>query len=307
MPHPAVPSPSAPRVVFVGAATMDSIVLVGGYPGPDERVVAEDLVLAGGGPAATAAVAAARLGIEVAFVGTVGDDPDGQRIVEGLAAEGVDTSGVSRVGGARSAASVIVVDRTRGTRAISARPGPALDLSRGAELVRGAEWVHTDHVGWSVVAELLDLSSADRPRVSVDAGNPIPGFTPAGVDLYVPTVEALRRTYGAGTTPEAVLEAAVRDGARRVVATDGSRGSYAADAAGSRVHAPGVPVDVVSTLGAGDVFHGALVAAHVRDLPLEVALEYANHVAALSCLGLDGRSAIPTHDDVTARLGTRTS
>ena len=59
MPHPAVPSPSAPRVVFVGAATMDSIVLVGGYPGPDERVVAEDLVLAGGGPAATAAVAAA--------------------------------------------------------------------------------------------------------------------------------------------------------------------------------------------------------------------------------------------------------
>ncbi|GAB3437015.1 sugar kinase [Phycicoccus ginsengisoli] len=307
MPHTAVPGPTAPPVVFVGAATMDSIVLVNGYPGPDERVVAEDLVFAGGGPAATAAVAAARLGIDAAFVGTLGDDEDGQRILEDLAAEGVDVTGVTRVPGARSAASVIVVDALCGTRAICNRPGPGVDLARGAELVRGAQWVHTDHVGWSAVSRLLDLTATARPRVSVDAGNPIPDFTPAGVDLYVPTVEALRRTYGEGSTTEALLEAALRDGARRVVATDGSRGSFASDAGGASAHAPGVPVDVVSTLGAGDVFHGALVAAHVRDLSLDDALEYANQVAALSCLGLDGRSAIPTHDDVTARLRARTA
>jgi sugar/nucleoside kinase (ribokinase family) len=285
---------------------MDSIVLVNGYPGPDERVVADDLVFAGGGPAATAAVAAARLGIDAAFVGSVGDDEDGRRILDGLAAEGVDTSGVTRVVGARSAASVIVVDALAGTRAISARPGPPVDLSGGADLLRRAEWVHTDHVGWAGVARLLDLATSARPRVSVDAGNPIPSFTPAGVDLYVPTVEALRRTHG-DRSPQELLEAALRDGARRVVATDGSRGSLAADATGERAHAPGVPVDVVSTLGAGDVFHGALVAAHVRELPLADALEYANHVAALSCLGLDGRSAIPTHDDVAARLRARTA
>ena len=83
-------------------------------------------------------------------------------------------------------------------------------------------------------------------------------------------------------------------------------GVHASSLAGER-DGSGVPVDVVSTLGAGDVFHGALVAAHVRDLPLDDALEYANHVAALSCLGLDGRSAIPTHDDVTARLRARTA
>jgi sugar/nucleoside kinase (ribokinase family) len=139
----------------------------------------------------------------------------------------------------------------------------------------------------------------------VDAGNPIPGFTPAGVDLFAPTLDALRRTYGDEATTDALLAAALQDGARRVVATDGSRGSFASDAAGASAHAAGVPVDVVSTLGAGDVFHGALVAAHVRDLSLDDALGYANHVAALSCLGLDGRSAIPTHDDVTARLRTR--
>jgi sulfofructose kinase len=58
--------------------------------------------------------------------------------------------------------------------------------------------------------------------------------------------------------------------------------------------APGFTVDpVVSTLGAGDVFHGALLAQLVRDVPLPEALAAANEIAALSCRALDGRSAIP--------------
>ncbi|KRE52509.1 PfkB family carbohydrate kinase [Phycicoccus sp. Soil748] len=293
-------------VVFVGAATIDSIALVGDFPGPDDRVVAEDLVFAGGGPAATAAVAAARLGVAAAFVGTVGDDADGQLIVDSLAAEGVDVSGVSRRAGARSAASVIVVDQRRGTRAICARTGPEVDTSRAADLLDRAEWVHADHLGWAAVRHLLERPVEQRPRLSVDAGNPIPGFTPAGVDLYVPTVEALGRIHGA-RDPQLLLDQALRAGALRVVATDGGRGSLGADASGERAAAPAEAVDVVSTLGAGDVFHGALVAAHVRRLPLADALAYANTVAALSCLGLDGRSAIPTHDDVEAHQRARTA
>jgi bifunctional ADP-heptose synthase (sugar kinase/adenylyltransferase) len=58
-------------------------------------------------------------------------------------------------------------------------------------------------------------------------------------------------------------------------------------------------IDVRGTLGAGDVFHGALVAALVREMPLPEALAYANAAAALSCRGLDGRSGIP--DDAETR------
>jgi sulfofructose kinase len=306
MPKPAVTRPAGSAVVFVGAVTIDSIALVGAFPGPDERVVAEDLMFAGGGPAATAAVTAARLGVPAAFVGTVGDDAEGERIIEGLAAEGVDVSGVTREAGARSAASVIVVDRLRGTRAICARPGPVVDISRGADLLGRADWVHADHLGWSAVRQLLRPGPARRPHLSIDAGNPILGFTPDGVDLYVPTLQELERIYGL-STPDALLDAALHDGAGRVVATNGSRGSLAADASGERATADGVEVEVVSTLGAGDVFHGALVAAHVRGLALADALEYANTVAALSCRGLDGRSAIPTHDTVEAHLRARTA
>jgi sugar/nucleoside kinase (ribokinase family) len=290
-----------PRALFVGAATVDSIALVASFPHPDERVVADDLVFAGGGPAATAAVAAARLGVPAAFVGTVGDDEDGRRIVASLEGQGVDVSGVAVARGTRSGASVIVVDRDRGTRAICARPGPALDPSVVAEAVSEAEWVHTDHVGWGAVRAAVHSSGSRRPRLSVDLGYHVDGFSPRGVDLFAPSIEALRAVHGQ-LDPEALLKAALDEGALRVVATDGERGSFGADASGERAHAPGVPVEVVSTLGAGDVFHGALLAAHVRGLSLEDALHYANTTAALSCEGLDGRSAIPTHDRVEAHL-----
>ena len=287
--------PRSLDAVFVGAATHDAIALVDGFPGPDERVVAEQVVYAGGGPAATAAVAASRLGVRVGFVGTVGDDANGRAILEGLQGEGVDVSGVSVSSDQGSAASVVIVDRTRGTRAICNRPAPLIDLAAGAHLIAVTPIVHVDHVGWGPLIDSGLLPAGTR--LSVDAGNDIPGFRSERVDLHVPTVEALRRQYG-DLTVDDLLSRAVADGATVVVATDGSRGSYALTTAGESAFAPALSVDVVSTLGAGDVFHGALVAAVVRGMPLADQLAFANVTAALSCRALDGRSGIPDLDTV---------
>ena len=80
----------------------------------------------------------------------------------------------------------------------------------------------------------------------------------------------------------------------------GADGGTANTPAGETLDVPGFPVDVVSTLGAGDVFHGALLACLDRGLPLRDALVRANACAALSCRALDGRSAIPTIAEVSA-------
>ena len=68
-----------------------------------------------------------------------------------------------------------------------------------------------------------------------------------------------------------------------------------------RVRANAYPAEVVSSLGAGDVYHGALLAALVRGRSLADAMRYAAVAAAMSCAGLDGRSAIPYWDDVAPR------
>ena len=288
------------EAVFVGVATLDAIALVPGFPGADDRIVADEVSYAGGGPAATAAVAAARLGVRSAFVGTVGDDANGRAVIAGLEDEGVDVTGVTVAAGESTAASVVIVDRSRGTRAICNRPAPRIDVSAGADLIAAAPLVHVDHAGWEPVHRTGLVR--DGGRLCVDAGNPIPGFDAQGVGLYVPTVEALRRIHGEAPSIDELLEASIALGCRTVVATDGSKGSYGRTSSGRSAHAPALAVRVLSTLGAGDVFHGALVAAVVRGLPLAEQLAFANVTAALSCRGLDGRSRIPHLAEVLATI-----
>ena len=278
-----------PAVVCVGTATLDTIVSGPRHPAADDRVVASAHAVAGGGPAATAAVALARLGIEVSLVGQVGDDKAGAAIREGLEQEGVDVSALAAVPGGRSAQSAVLVGEESGTRAISAFLGslPPLELGpRARELCRSAAWVHVDHLGYAAAAQL-----PRQVRLSVDGGNPIDGLDLRGVALYAPTEAALRPRLRGGSGG-----ARGRCRARRRHAWRGRERRLLRD--GEVIEAAGVEVDVVSTLGAGDVFHGALLAHLVRDVPLPDALAAANACAALSCRALDGRSAIPTANEL---------
>ncbi|HSL63921.1 MAG TPA: PfkB family carbohydrate kinase [Gaiellaceae bacterium] len=271
-------------VVCVGLATLDHIAAVSRQPAPDELVFATDFAVAGGGPAATAAVTLARLGVETAFVGAVGDDDVGAVIRDGLAREGVDVSELRVVPGARSPQSAIFVGG--GLRTIAAFRGgglPPLELSpRARDLCLAAAWVHVDQTGYGAAVPLRG-----RIRLSVDGGNPIDGLDLRDVALYAPTESALRDGFGG---PAAALEA----GAELVVVTRGAEGSVAYGRGGEVVEAPGETVAVVSTLGAGDVFHGALLARLVAGAALPDALTFANRCAARSCRALDGRSGIPT-------------
>ena len=269
-------------VVCVGLATLDTIFAVPRHPGPDDRVVASELVVAGGGPAATAAVALARAGVRTLFVGAVGDDEVGRTIRADLEREGVDVSELALVRGATSPQSSILVGGKSRT-IVHFRGDARLELSeRADEMCRAAAWVHVDHVGYA--------AAPNGVRLSIDGGNPIDDLQLAGVALYAPTDRELKARFGTAA-------GALAAGAELVVVTSGAGGStaYSPD---TTIEVPGHPVDVVSTLGAGDVFHGALLAQLVRNVPVDRALAAANRTAALSCRALDGRSAIPTLEEV---------
>lgn len=284
-------------LTFVGVAAYDTIACVQRFPQPDERLVVDDMIVAGGGPAATAAVAAARRGASVAFVGVVGDDSAGAQIIAGLAAEGVDVSHVVTQPGIRSATSIVIVDTSRSSRAILNLPPTPLhhaDLPAATrDRLARADWIHVDQAGWATVADWWRSTEA-RPRLSIDAGNPIEGFSAAGIDLYVPTISALRHRFG-DAEPEVLLQWALDEGAHTVVATDGRRGAHVLREGDSPFRVAAVDGPVVSTLGAGDVFHGALLAAVARGESLADAVAEASGVAYQACQALDGRSAIPTY------------
>jgi sulfofructose kinase len=249
----------------------------------------------------------------------IGDDDAGRFIAAGLTADGVDADLVEVRAGYHSALSVaIVADALPGTRSLIAHREPAVpaltdELARRCD---DAAWVHVDHAGWPVVAWLREQGV--RTPVSVDGGNPIPDLALSGVTLYAPSATELVRRMGAASIDSA-LEQSIDEGAAITVATMGAEGAVGLstiDPTISPMHAPAAqdvptregirwtlradafPVEVVSSLGAGDVYHGALLAAIVRGQSLTDALRLAAVAAALSCAGLDGRSAIPTWDEV---------
>ncbi|RIQ11539.1 carbohydrate kinase family protein [Jiangella rhizosphaerae] len=288
-------------VICVGVATVDTIAVVPEMPGADDRVVAEPFVTACGGPAATAAVALARLGARVGFCGVVGDDDAGRLVRAGFEREGVDTTWLRTVPGQPTTTSMVIAARSSGTRAIVTTPQYAPGPQ--AVPVDAAAWLHADQTGYRsalTAARAAAAAGARRPKLSVDAGNPIPGLDLDGVDLYVPTTAALAREFGTDDVDDG-LRAAAKAGAGAVVATAGSTGSHVLDGDDVAVVAP-FRVEVASTIGAGDVFHGALLAGLVAGGSLTEAARLANAVAALSCRALDGRSAIPNRAEADAFL-----
>jgi sulfofructose kinase len=292
---------SSIQAVCVGVVTIDTIALVDKYPSADERVMAQEISRAGGGPAAVAAVALSRLGIKSAIIGTIGDDADGKEVLRIFEKEGVDTSGIS-VGTSATAGSVIVASKEHSARAISTRqPMVQAPISEAAKkLITQAQWVHVDHVGVNRLAE-LGISRGNGPLISFDAGYGVETFDPITVDLFVPTDRQMALRYP-GIDLAVALENDSMKAGNTVVATQGSAGSAGFSPETGLVTAPGFTVDVMSTLGAGDVFHGALVAQLIQGFPLQEAMRRANAVAALSCTGLDGQSKIPTTTELDAYL-----
>jgi sulfofructose kinase len=292
---------SSIQAVCAGVITIDTIALVDKYPGEDERVLANEISRAGGGPAAVAAVALSRLGIKSAVVGTIGDDADGKEVLRIFAKEGVDTSGIS-IGSTATAGSVIVASKEHSARAISTRQpvvqAPINDAAK--HLIANAQYLHVDHVGIKRLGE-MGVTRGKGPQISFDAGYGVESFDPIVVDLFVPTDRQMALRYP-GVDLAVALENDSLKAGNTVVATQGSAGSAGFSPETGLVTAPGFKVDVISTLGAGDVFHGALVAQLIQGHSLQEAMRRANAVAALSCRGLDGQSMIPTTTELDAYL-----
>jgi sulfofructose kinase len=316
-----------PFVMCVGSAALDLVMAVEALPLDDQRVPAQTAVLSGGGPAATAAVAMSRLGTPVSFVGSVGNDDAGALIRDGLARSGVDLTHLTTVEGMTSPMSAGLVRSSVGTRALAAYRDshPAIEVTPAIEaLARAAAWIHADHAGFPVVRELR-RRGVETP-VSLDGGNPIVDLDLRLVDLYVPAAPELLRWTGTATVAGA-LEAAYRRGTPVVVATQGETGSsgvsavapeaedvtaaFQAARVGARPTSPWTLLQpafavtpVASTLGAGDVFHGALVSAIVDGLSLRESMRRASAAAALSCRSIDGRSAIPTNAEINTLIAS---
>lgn len=288
-------------IVCVGNATLDRIWRVAALPRSGDKIRSEDYLEVGGGQAANAAVAAARLGGTVSLICAIGSDMIGTAILDGLRAEHVDLASVHFVDGARSISSAILVEHG-GERAIIGdvdprlhAKAPSLDLACLAK----AQTVLAD-VKWPAAAEqvlrearkrgiptVLDIEPAaagNHARLVPLADHAI--FGQSGLAHFTGTED-----FDAG------LQIAFSHLGKVVGVTLGPRGVRLLSVDGP-VSVPAPKITAVDTTGAGDAFHGAYALAIAEGQECTAAARFASAVAALKCTKPGGRAGLPTRAEL---------
>ncbi|HYF56403.1 MAG TPA: PfkB family carbohydrate kinase [Salinarimonas sp.] len=294
------------KVVAVGLAVMDKIFRVPSIPIEPTKVFARSYAEIGGGPAATGAVAVARLGGAAELWTRVGDDAVGRQILAELRHWGVTPFARAQEGALSNVSAVLVDDR--GERMLASFTDPALDTDPSwlpleclaADAVLGdVRWPEGS-------AAVFRRARALRIPTVLDADlapdNVLEALLPLA-DYAVFSQPALTRFVGIGDVIAALTS--VRDACPGMVGvTVGEDGFTWLDQSGARTE-PGFAVPVVDTLGAGDVFHGAFALAIAEGRPIRETACFANAAAGLKCTRAGGRAGIPRREDVEALLAIR--
>lgn len=298
--------PSKKRLTAVGAVCHTTIYRVDAIPAPPAKILAADACRVVDGMAISAACAFHRLGGSARIWARLGDDPAGAVQRNELAATGVEVSDFRMVPGGRSSHSTVVVD-ARGDRLVVPYHDPALDRSPDwlplAKLGE-SDFLHVE-VRWPEGAQAA-LAAARRIGLPamLDGETAPPGVLERLVPLATHAVFSDQGLLAFAKTDD--LETALR----RVSAThDGHVGAscgpagyiWIEDGALRRVPAP--KVDVVDTLSAGDVFHGALALMLAEGRPMEAAARFACVAASIKCTRFGGRLGCPTREEVVAAGG----
>jgi ribokinase len=283
-------------LVVVGSVNADLVVSVRSLPAPGETVSGGTFERHHGGKSANQAVAAARLGASVAFVGAVGDDDLGADAVAALEREGIDCSGVTRLDDAPTGVALIVVDEA-GENQIAVASGANARLA-GPAVPAGARIVL---LGLEVPDEavLAAARAAGDARIVLNPApaRPLPDELLDLGPILTPNEAEARSLTGEPNVQAAARALEQRTGAP-VVVTLGARGALV----GGEVIAP-PPVHPVDTTGAGDSFTGALAAELARGADIGAAARFATAAAALSTQAAGAREGMPDRAAAERALG----
>ncbi len=289
----------------LGAAAVDHLLYVPEYPAADTKATALRSTQQCGGLAATALVAAARLGARCAYAGVLGNDDASAFVAQAMTAEGIDLSHVIRLPNGGPVHSTIIVGAAPPTRNIFTvfpeitGAHPALPSQA---LIESACVLHIDHLGVEGMLRAARIARAAGVAIVSDLEKATaPNFDGllALVD-HVVMSEGFAIELTAGADAEAAARALWTPGRRAVVVTCGERGCvFTTD--GVSVHRQAAPrVKVVDTTGCGDVFHGIYGAMLARGESIDTCVRIATLGAALKATKPGAQSGAPTWAEISA-------
>jgi ribokinase len=291
------------KVLVIGSINMDLTVRTAVFPRLGETLLGEAFATHPGGKGANQAVAAARLGAQVTFIGRVGEDLYGRELTASLARENIDVRHVLATPDAPTGVASIMV--CEADNAILVVPGANALLTPSDLEASEAAFEETDVVLVQLETPLVTITRAaelaarhHRPFLLNPApAQRLPSSLLEQCALITPNEHELEVALG---TPEAPWQDLLVRFPGRIVVTRGGDGAYFASADRRLQHQPGFAVTPVDTTGAGDTFNGAVAA--FWDLGMAAAVRRGCAAGALKITKPGAQAGMPTLTELNTFL-----
>ncbi|MFZ6873325.1 ribokinase [Undibacterium sp. Di27W] len=304
-----------PRITVVGSVNMDLVFRTPRMPAVGETLHGHEFCQIPGGKGANQAVAAARQGAQVSFIGAVGDDGFGSFSRDCLAAEGMELTHLARVAGVATGVAGILVDDS-GSNSIVLAAGAnatltAAQVDAATATIAGAQLLVCQlETPLATVTRAIEIARAQGVKVIL---NPAPAqdltdALLAQVDYLILNETEASQLSGVTVVDQDSAKAAsaqiLQRGTGTVLLTMGEHGALITDEAGSQF-IPAVKVDVVDTTAAGDTFVGAFAVGIANGLSIIDASREAQYTAALTVTKLGAQTSIPQRQQVLDFMAVR--
>lgn len=296
------------KILVIGSSNTDMVIKTNNFPVPGETILGGRFLMNAGGKGANQAVASARLGGMVTFIGKIGDDIFGKQAVQQLEDEGINVNFVAVDHENPSGVAMITVDR-KAENTIVVAPGSNGTLSPGdfnkalSEL-QDAEFVLMQlEIPIPTVEYIAQIAAQKQKKVIL---NPAPAAKLSDKllqNLYIITpneTEAELLTQIKVTDEQSALKAAEalhQKGVEIVIITMGAAGAFLL-INGSSELIKAAKVEAVDTTAAGDTFNGALVVALSEGKTIQESIAFANKAAAISVTRIGAQSSVPYRNEV---------
>lgn len=296
------------KILVVGSSNTDMVIKTHNFPAPGETILGGRFLMNAGGKGANQAVAAARLGGMVTFVGKIGDDIFGKQAVQQLEDEGINVDFVAVDAENPSGVALITVDK-KGENSIVVAPGSngtlsSADFDKAIAELDDSEFVLMQlEIPIPTVEHIARMAAKKQKKVVL---NPAPAAALTDEllqNLYIITpneTEAELLTGIKVSDEQSALKAALvlnGKGVQIVIITMGSAGAFLLSNGKSEIiSAP--KVEVVDTTAAGDTFNGALVVALSEGKTIQDSIAFANKAASISVTRIGAQSSVPFRNEI---------
>ncbi|HWR22717.1 MAG TPA: carbohydrate kinase family protein [Feifaniaceae bacterium] len=301
-----------------GTATLDFRIQTADFgPGYKEKLLARKTICMGGGSAANALTQVARLGCKSIYLGKLGNDILGERIIASLETEGIDCGKIIRSNEHCSPFNLAAYAGEEMRRSCGFLIPNSLVTLTGGELAflagaltRGSiAMVEVGEIPLKLVADFCALAKRNHAKIVVDLDLD-PARQCVGTkeefericslaDILMPNAAAMTTLYPERTDIEIAVNMH-EEFKKPVIMSAGGNGAYYIDDAGALRHKPAYRVEVADTVGAGDAFHGGVAYALSRGADMEEAVTVGNLCGAHNCRVFGTRGGMPTWEELEA-------